>query len=48
MPLVNDVESDLKVLQKYQSDVNLVCYEKVVETLSIKQFYNKILKQLQL
>ncbi|PQP78199.1 16S rRNA methyltransferase [Spiroplasma sp. ChiS] len=44
VPLVHDVESDLKVLQKYQSDVNLVCYEKVVETLSIKQFLQQDFK----
>lgn len=38
IPLVRDVESDLKVLQKYQSDVNLVCYEKVVQNSQLKKF----------
>ncbi|MFU0252357.1 RsmE family RNA methyltransferase [Spiroplasma sp. Moj] len=44
VPFVHDVESDLKVLQQYQSDVNLVCYENVAETLSIKQFLQQDFK----
>ncbi|WP_374696682.1 RsmE family RNA methyltransferase [Spiroplasma endosymbiont of Polydrusus formosus] len=44
VPLVHDVESDLKVLQKYQSDINLVCYEKIAETVSAKEFLQQDFK----
>lgn len=41
IPLISDVESDLKVLQKYQSDVNLVCYEKVGQNSQLKDFLHQ-------
>ncbi|WP_338956342.1 RsmE family RNA methyltransferase [Spiroplasma endosymbiont of Polydrusus cervinus] len=44
VPLIHDVESDLKVLKKYQSDINLVCYEKIAETVSAKEFLQQDFK----
>ncbi len=44
VPFVHDVKSDLKLLQQYQSDVNIVCYENFAETLSIKQFLQQDFK----
>lgn len=41
---VHDVKNDLKVLQQDQSDINLICYENVAETLSIKQFLQQDFK----
>ncbi|MBW3057743.1 16S rRNA (uracil(1498)-N(3))-methyltransferase [Spiroplasma poulsonii] len=41
IPLISNVESDLKVLQKYQSDVNLVCYEKVGQNSQLKDFLHQ-------
>ncbi|WP_426605582.1 RsmE family RNA methyltransferase [Spiroplasma endosymbiont of Glossina fuscipes fuscipes] len=42
IPLIKDVESDLKVFQKYQSDVNLVCYEKAAPNYSqLKNFLHQ-------
>ncbi len=41
IPLIKDVESDLKVLQKYQSDVNLVCYEKDAPNSQLKNLLHQ-------
>lgn len=41
IPLISYVESDLKVLQKYQSDVNLVCYEKAAQNSQLKDFLHQ-------
>lgn len=44
VPLVYNVEDDLKILQKYKSDINLVCYEKNKKNISIKQLLQQNFK----
>ncbi|WHQ37429.1 16S rRNA (uracil(1498)-N(3))-methyltransferase [Spiroplasma sp. SV19] len=41
IPVLRDVESDLRVLSKYQSDVNLVCYEKAAQNSQLKDFLHQ-------
>lgn len=44
IPLISHLESDLKVLQKYQGDVNLVCYEKAAQNSQLKDFLHQEFK----
>ncbi|WP_425379685.1 RsmE family RNA methyltransferase [Spiroplasma endosymbiont of Stenodema calcarata] len=41
IPFIRNVESDIKVLQKYQGEVNLVCYEKAEQNSQLKDFLHQ-------
>lgn len=46
IPLIYNIENNLKVFKKYKNDINIVCYEKISQKLSIKKILQQNFKKI--